>query len=340
MAVTIEDVALHAGVSITTVSRVLNNTGYPVSAETREKSLQSADALKYIPNRAAQLLRQGGKNGIALIVRNINDPYFSEIAKAVTETSIGKDIVSSVFNSVQNPEFELKFYTMILTQHYEGVIIAGGAYEDRESISRLHEIVKRLQTQGCRVLALAPQGFDVPMVSVDNFEVGRSSMEYLLSKGHKNIAFLGGYKGHLADNKRFQGSERALMNHGFAYKSNTVYNSEYSPKGGYETCKKLMESGFDGTAIFCSNDHIARGAMKYLKERGLRVPEDISIMGVCGLYCFSDYVDNQGLTTVLFPFYEMGKRAVELISGDEELPMDYQELLETKIVENSSVRDA
>ncbi len=338
MSISIVDVAKHAGVSIATVSRVVNDTGYPVSSALRQKVLDSAKALNFVPNRSAQALRRRMKNGIALIVRNISDPYFSEIERGVTETAIKNDIIATVFSSMQDTEFEMKYYQLILKQQYDGVIIGAGAYGRKKSTERLQSIVRELQQQGSRVIALAPQGFAVPIISVDNVLVGKRATEFLISKGHKDIAFFGGYRDHLVDGERFSGYQQALASHELIYDPEKMYLSDYSAKGGYENCEKLLDSGAHVSAIYCSNDHIAYGAIKCVTERGLKVPDDISIVGTGGFYSDSEYIGGPGLTSVHFPFYRLGELAVSKILGDDEIPNDYREILETKIVENSSVR--
>jgi len=336
MSVTIRDVAVRSGVSIATVSRVVNHTGYPVSQELQEKILNSIKELNYIPNRSARALKTNKGRGIALIVRKISDPYYCGIADGVTETAIKHDVVASVFNSLQDTTLEMRFFQMILEQQYDGVIIGGSGYSNKESISREEKTVNMLRQQGCKAVALGPQGFPIAVVSVDNLDVGMKGAEYLYNHGHRKIAFFGGYKNHLADGLRLQGFQEALASHDLETTETLVFNSDYSRRGGYESCQNLLKSGQKCTAIFCSNDHIARGAIRCLRDAGFQIPEDFSVMGTCGFYRNDDFVLGTPLTTIAFPFYDMGRCAVEYILGDKN--DTYRKILPTEIIEDSTVK--
>ena len=332
MSVLITDVAKLAGVSISTVSRVISDNGYPVKPVVREKVLAAAKELNYVPNISAKSLRQQKRNGIAFIVRSINDPYFTNIEKGVTESAFKSGLLASVFTSMQDTEFEMKYYSMLLEQQYAGVIIGGGAYGGSKTNKRLKDIVRQLQNQGCKVIALAPQGFDVPTISVDNVDVGYKATKELISLGHKEIAYIGGYPDHLVDVDRFNGYQKALEEAGIDYNPMIVRVSEYSVQGGYDNCSILLDQGNEFTAAYCSNDHIALGATQCLKDRGLKVPEDVSIMGTGGFYDDAGFFFDSSISTIRFPFYQLGAKAVKLIKEGKELPNDYKEVLSTEVV--------
>lgn len=332
MSVLITDVAKLAGVSISTVSRVINDTGYPVKPAVREKVLSASKALNYVPNNAAKTLRKKKRNGIALIVRSISDPYFNDIEKGVTETAIKNGIFASVFSSMQDTEFEIQYYNMLIEQQYAGVIIGCGAYGGSKTNKRLKIAVRQLQNQGCKVIALAPQGFEVPTISVDNIDVGYKATKALISKGHKDIAYLGGYIDHLVEDARFLGYQRALEEAGLIYNPLLVYTSGYSIQGGYDNCTRLLACKEDFTAAYCSNDHIACGFIQCLKERGLKVPEDVSVVGTGGFYEEFGFQISKSLSTVKFPFYELGEKAVDYIIGEKELSNDFNEIMPTEVV--------
>ncbi len=334
----IKDVAERAGVSITTVSRVVNDTGYPVSKKARDRVLKAVEELHYIPNRSAQALRQSRKNGIALLVRDIANSYFSEIIHGVTETGVKNGTLTAIFTTMRNPDLELKYYDLIVRQQYDGLIIAGGAFYDEGAQQEFKKIVMRLGQQGCKVVALAPQGFSVPTISVDNMDVGYKATDYLIRKGHKKIAFLGGYENHLADNLRMQGYSKALKDNGLEITDDLLFRSDYSIVSGYEACSGLIAKGIEFSAIFASNDHIALGAISSLREHGISVPQEVSVIGSGGFY----HGDGLGpedslLTTVEFPFYQMGQLAVEYLLDDED--SDPSIILGTKIVEKGSVSE-
>ncbi len=332
MAVLITDVARLAGVSISTVSRVISNNGYPVKPAVRDKVLAAAKELNYVPNISAKTLRQQKRNGIALIVRSISDPYFNNIEKGVTEAAFKNGLIASVFTSMQDTEFEMKYYSMMLEQQYAGVIIGGGAYGGSKTNKRLKDIVRQLQKQGCKVIALAPQGFDVPTISVDNVDVGYKATNELISLGHKEIAYIGGYPDHLVDVDRFKGYQKALEEAHLDFNPLIVRMSEYSLQGGYDNCKSLLAEDSEFTAVYCSNDHIGYGVQQCLRNKGIKVPEKVSVIGTGGFYDDSGFFFDANLSTVKFPFYELGSKAVQLIIGEKDLPNDYKEVLPTEVV--------
>ncbi|MBR2282000.1 MAG: LacI family DNA-binding transcriptional regulator [Spirochaetales bacterium] len=332
MSAQITDVAKLAGVSISTVSRVISNNGYPVKPAVREKVLAAAKELNYVPNISAKTLRQQKRNGIALIVRSISDPYFNNIERGVTEAAFKNGLIASVFTSMQDTEFEMKYYSVILEQQYAGVIIGGGAYGGSKTNKRLKNIVRQLQNQGCKVIALAPQGFDVPTISVDNEDVGFKATKQLISLGHSQIAYIGGYPDHLVDVGRFNGYQKALQEAGIDYNPLIVKMSEYSIQGGYDNCKALLEQKGEFSAVYCSNDHIAYGVKQCLRDNGIRVPKDISIMGTGGFYDDVGFFFDANLSTIKFPFYSLGERAVNMIVSDEKLENDYKEIMATEVI--------
>ena len=276
MAVSIRDVANHAGVSIATASRVLNNTDYPVSDAVRHQVLKSAQELEYVPNHSARNLRKREGNGLALIVRNIGDPYYLPIVRGVTETALKYDSLAMVFNSMQDTLLEKRFYQQLQEWQLSGVLIGGGGYRTSE-----HDSVRRMIC--------------------------------------------------------------ALQSMGSPYDPKYVARKEFSWQGGYDCCMQLLKSGAKFTAICCSNDHLAYGALRCLNDMGLRVPQDMSLTGMgnfpvgheYGIGAQSDETKLE-LTTVGFPLYELGRRAVELLLGQEELPQA-RILLPVEVIERNSV---
>lgn len=332
MPVLITDVARVAGVSISTVSRVLNDNGYPVKTEVKEKVLMAADSLGYVPNLSAKTLRQQKRNGIALIVRSISDPYFNNIEKGVTEEAFRHEVMASVFTSMQDTEFEMKYLKMILEQQYEGLVIGCGAYGGSKSNKRLKQLVRQLQSQGCKVVALAPQGFEIPMISVDNVNVGYSATNKLISLGHEDIAYIGGYPDHLVDVDRFKGYQKALQEAGIMFNPLSSFMCDYTAKSGYENCKIMLKQNPEVTAVYCSNDHIAYGVIQCLKDNSIKVPADISVIGTGGFYDDSEFFIEANLSTVKFPFYELGSLAVRKILEGDALQNDYMEILPTEVI--------
>ena len=216
MAVSIRDVANHAGVSIATASRVLNNTDYPVSDAVRHQVLKSAQELEYVPNHSARNLRKREGNGLALIVRNIGDPYYLPIVRGVTETALKYDSLAMVFNSMQDTLLGKRFYQRLQEWQLSGVLIGGGGYRTSEHDS-VRRMICALQSMGLKTIALAPQDMKMPMVAIDNFNAGREITYYLIRHNHRRIAFIGGYVNHISDEERLMGYRVVLESMGIPY---------------------------------------------------------------------------------------------------------------------------
>ena len=333
--VSIRDVAAYAEVSIATVSRIVNKIDHPISPEARAKVEKAIRELHYVPNRSAQSLRKQTSNGIALIVRNIGNSYFTEIAESVTETAIKNDCLSMVFNSMQDTQYEMRYYDLILRQHFDGVIIAGGGYSGERSPKGLKSILRQLEQQGVRTVALAPQGFEIPSIIVDNEKIGHTLAGHLIERGHTRIAYIGGYEGHIADDGRLKGFRERMARAGLPVDDSLIRRRDFTWQGGYDLCAELLDGGGTFTAVCCSNDTVASGAMWHLKERGLSVPDDVSVIGVGNL--MNAAYERPGLTTIKLPFATQGRLAVEKILSGENLDTLHMRL-DTELVERESVR--
>lgn len=333
----IEDVAKLAGVSITTVSRVVNKSDYPVSETMKRKVLKAVEELHYIPNKAAQQLKKEFNNIIGLIVRDISDPYFGEIAKGVTEKASELGYLSFVCNTGRNPENELEYHEILWQHRVKGIILAGGGLNSQEYITELNEQLERNRKYGLRIIALAPQGFEMPYISVDNIEVGRIITQYLIDKGHKKIAFISGPENVFTAEERLQGYLKSLKENNIPFNKSLVVNSDFTWKGGYEACRELLSNSSGVTGICCANDNISIGALHALKEKGFNIPDDVSIISV-GDITQAQYTDPP-LTTVAIPRYEMGKKAVEMIVNDKGPDMNSNTIFPIKMIERFSVKN-
>jgi len=330
----IVDVAKHAGVSIATVSRIINNLDYPVSEETKSKVLKAIEELSYRPNKAAQGLRKSSNEIIGLIVRDISDSYFGLVAKGVSDRASELGFLSFVCNTGRNPEDELRYHDLLWQYRVKGIILAGGGLDQAKYKKKLSQQLERHERFGLNIVTLAPQGIDIPYVMIDNVAAGRKVVEYLIERGHKKIGIIGGPKKVLTTIERMKGHKIALEAANIKLPDEYITYCDFSQKGGYEACKyDLLAKVKDITAICCQNDNIAIGAMTAIKELGLKVPDDISIIGI-GDLTESDYADPP-LTTLSIPFYELGRMAVDVIvSGKDNIGIT----VDTAIIERKSVK--
>ncbi len=333
--ISIEDVAEKAGVSITTVSRVINKTNHPVSEKTRKLVLKAIQELDYKPDILAQSMRQSFNNIIALITRDISDPYFGEIARGVTETANKYGILSIVCNTGRNPENEIQYHEMLWQYKVKGIILGGGGLNLDVYKIKLQEQMDRYKEYGNKIVSLAPQGFDMNYVMIDNRAAGESITEYLIDRGHTSIAFISGPQNVCTAFDRLEGYRLCLKKHNLPEDDLMIAYSDNSWKGGYEAANVLLTQPVNFTGICCSNDNIAVGALRAIKEKGLKVPEDISIISIGNLPNASYVVPR--LTTLSVPLYDMGARAVDVIMGGEKIDYNANIIFKTTIEERESV---
>ncbi|MBV7276923.1 LacI family DNA-binding transcriptional regulator [Clostridium sp. PL3] len=331
--VSIVDVAKKAGVSVTTVSRIINNVDYPIAAATKEKVLKAIDELQYTPNKAAQGLRKEFSDIIGLIVRDISDSYFGEIANGVTNRASELGYLSFVCNTGRNPEDELRYHDHLWQHRVKGIILAGGGLDQADYKQKLESQLSRHEKYGLKIVSLAPQGIEIPYVMINDFEAGKKVTEYLIKRGHTKIAFIGGPPKVFTSIERLSGFKSALEIAGIEYNKSYITKSDFSQKGGYEACRLLLSKVKDLTAICCANDNIAIGAMSAIRELGFSIPKDISVISI-GDIRDARYT-NPPLTTLTIPHYEMGQMAVDVITQWKE---KVEITLNTSIFERESVR--
>lgn len=333
--VSIEDVAKRAGVSVPTVSRVINNSSHPVSEKTKKKVIKAIQELDYKPDMAARGLRQSFNNIIALITRDISDPYFGEMARGVTETANKYGILTFVCNTGRNPENELQYHDLLWQYKVKGVILGGGGLNVQSYINKLVKLMNRYQQNGHKIVSLAPQGINMDYVMIDNRGAGEAITDYLIAKGHTSIAYLSGPENVYTALERLAGYKLSLQKHSLPVSDLMIAYSDNSWKGGYEAANILLDRSVEFTGICCGNDNIAVGAVRALKERGLEVPKDISIISM-GDLPNANYVIPP-LTTLKIPLYDMGAKAVDIIMGSEAPQYNASIIFNTSIVERKSV---
>lgn len=308
----IKDVAEYAGVSTSTVSRILNNTDYPVSEEFKKKVLKAVNDLNYYPNLSARNLRLRESNTLGLIVRDISDPYYGSIAKGVTDKSLANNIMPIICNTGRHKKEEINFHELLWNYRVRGIILAGGGMNEKEYIEELNKQIKRLQKQGLKLIALAPQCNDnISVVSVDNKNIGYMITEFLIKKGHTDIAFIGGPKNIITSVERFKGYKTALQKYSLTFNKSYIEWSDYTWEGGYKKANILMNKKQKFSAIVCANDNIAIGVLKALKAKNIKVPKDISIISI-GNIPVASYT-NPPLTTASIPLEKLGAKGVEIL---------------------------
>lgn len=321
---TIRDVAKLARVSPATVSRVLSGKG-AVSEATRRRVLDAMAALNYEPNALGRNLRKQETKTVIVLIPDIKNPFFSEIIRGIEDVAIREGYTILLGNTDNDVKREAEYLRILNAKRADGLILTTARVEKDHilALARQKPVVL-----ACEYLLDA----DVPSVSIDNVSSTRKATAHLLSLGHTRIAHLTGPLHVIISRDRLQGYQQALHQHGLSVDPALVQEGDWTLDSGYLLMRKLLALAHPPTAVFAANDEMAIGAIRAVRERGLRVPDDIAIVGFDDI-AYAAYVDPP-LTTVAQPCYEIGRTAMEmvlhLIRG-EPIPQP-QRVLEDRLV--------
>lgn len=307
MGVTFEEIARLAGVSKATVSRVINNNPEGVGAETRERVQQIIDELNYDVESLLASRRGMRTKSIGLIVPDIANPFFAELAKEVGNRASEQGYSVLLGNTDFSLDTECKFVNEFTAKQVAGIILVSAGSTARKE----HAVMKKYGVP-CLLLDRFVDGLDDAVaVLSDNAFATFSCCELLIRKGSRNIAFISGSTDVSTSRERLEGYKDVLERHQIPFDKDMVKYGDYTSEGGYNAIIELERSAIQYDAILAANDMMALGAIKALKELSYRIPEDIQVIGFDNIV-FAQYVDPP-LTTVQQPTIEMGRKAVELI---------------------------
>ena len=333
MSVTIKDVAKLAEVSISTVSRVINNSK-PVSSEVKQRVIEAIDELGYIPNEVARSLVTKKSNLIGVVVTDIGNSYIAQMIRGIEEVArmYNYDILlSSSYNELER---ELKYAQILKNKQAEGIIMIAEDY-NKETIKTLREFNKPFL-----YLNRYNKSEEIFTVSLDNKKSIKSMMDYLGNMGHKNIIYLSSdkYDENSVEKLKISGYEEFIAENNL--KKNILSLKGYSFDDGYNNGEKIISMARQEgiTAIFCSYDELAIGLLNYCYDNSIEVPEEISVVGYGNIKISSLY--RPRLTTVIEPYYDIGavaiRKIIKDINGEESI--DESTYLPDRIFEGESVR--
>lgn len=314
---TIREVAERAGVSIATVSRILTGD-YPAAPATRARVMRAVAELDYVANAHARALAGTPSKSIAIVLNSVISPHYAHVAQGVETQAAAEGRLCLIGTTGGDPERELAMVQFMREQHAEAVILIGNVHADAVYLERMTRYAHALAAVGSRlVLCGRPSlGPDVPAIVVeyDNTGGAYAATSHLLSAGHERILCLGARPGYTTADSRVAGYRQALAAHGVPH--DPALEIEGFPLEWHEGHQMMRTHlaatgthGLDFTAVFCLNDLIAGGAHRALTEHGLRVPDDISLVGFDDLPPSADL----DLTTVHLPHEEIGHTAVRLV---------------------------
>ena len=314
MPATLADVARRAEVSTATASRVLSGSSYPVSAETRARVERAAADLGYAAHALARALVTRHSRTIGVIVGDMIDPYFAEIASGVEDYARRAGSLTIVCKADRSPERERAYLRLLKGHRAGGVVFAGGTFTDSIEVETLRADVAQAVAEGMKIVDLGERGFvGVPAITVDNHAVLMDITTFLIALGHRHIAFLEGPPGFSTSHLRLQGYLDAMREANLAP---AIIAGGFDFESGRAAALRLLAASLPD-AIIAFSDESALGVLMALRQAGVDVPGRISVAGVDGTRDAS-LVD---LTTVKLPMYELGSAAARLIvDADGELP--------------------
>jgi LacI family transcriptional regulator len=308
--VTIRDVAEAAGVSVSTVSRVLNDKD-DVALETYQKVQRVIEELSYTRSLAAKSMRSRKMNVIGLVAPDVGDPFIVEVIKGVNRAIAELDYDLMVytggeFNKESSADRERRFVSLLGGGLTDGIIVITPAAIGFSSASPVVVVDPNVETHDC------------PAVIATNRDGALAAVEYLISLGHRRIGFISGRPELQSAARRLQGYRDGLARAGIPLDPDLIQTGDYSRQMGFACAQRLLNLSDRPTAIFASNDQSATGAIKAIHEAGLRVPDDISVVGFDNIPEVA--YNHPGLTTVDQSIDKMGYIATEmlisLIEGD------------------------
>jgi len=330
--VRMKDVAEAAGVSVATVSAVLNQrtTRVPVSDATKTKVLEAARRLNYHLNEQARALRQGKSNTIGVVTADITQPFSGQMLRVV-ESEVHRRNYRFWISDVQNNRQKEKLYLALFMQkQVDGILFLGASNEIED------DGIVMLVENGIPVVLTEREitGRNVPCVMVDNIKGGYLATEHLIGQGHGQVAYITGPPGNIISQQRRAGYGKALQAHDLPCLPDLIAEGGLTLECGYRAMQELLQRLELPAAVFAFNDMVALGAIRAILDRGLQVPEDVAVVGYDDIPMAS--YSEPPLTTVGQPVEHMCKEGVQTLLSilEGELPRDFckKTVLEPKLV--------
>ncbi len=331
----LRDVARLAGVSASTASRVIAGSDHPVSEQSRARVLEAARILDFRPNRLARALATARSYTIGVVVHDAADPYFAQIIRGLEDVLDENDYGLFVARSDLEPSTELTCIEAFLSHQVDAIVLAASALDDPGHTTELLHVLDEFTGRGGRVVCLSDHPYPADTVLIHNDEVAATATSHLIDLGHRRIAYLAGPSNLLVNKSRLNGYTMALDRAGIEYDPTRIREGDFTLESGRAATRWLVEST-DATAVVGANDLMAIGLVRGLLERQVRVPEDMSVVGIDDIP-FADYAPVP-LTSVSIPLTELGRRGgtmvMALLNGEDPGPSEVSH----RLVQRASTR--
>ncbi|EDS78617.1 transcriptional regulator [Clostridium botulinum C str. Eklund] len=308
MTVTISDIAKQANVSQTTVSRVLNNSGY-VKDETRKKVLKVMKDLNYSPSAIARSLSTKKTNIIGVIVPDIKNPFFGDAIKGISDVADKHNFNIILCDADENIEKEIKAIKLLKEQRIEGIIITPTSVEDEFNSKYLTAI----ENLGIPVILLEGnvKYSNFSGVFIDNIQGAFKGTEVLIKNGHTKIAIITGRMNSQSAKDRLVGYKKALAINNIPLNEDYIFYGDYQMESGYELTNKMLSMKDKPTAVFVSSNMMTIGCVKSIFEHNCTIPGDMAVMGYDDLDMMSLFGVN--ISYVSVPTRELGKKSMNML---------------------------
>jgi len=302
--ITLKMVAEKAGVSVNTASRAINNKS-DINEETKKKVLKIAQELGYVQNATAVALRTKKTRTLGVVIADNRNPFYAEVLNGMEVAAREKNYHIILANTQRDYKKEEEAINLLLAKRVDGLLITPVQDKDDD--------IKNLIDANIPFVVVGRDFENIEVDAVYNDEVkgGFLATEYLIKKGHKRIALINGFLHKSPAKGRLEGYKKALKEYGIPFDGALVSFGDIDVKDGHERTKQMLGKNLDFTAIFSYNDMMAFGVMQAIREKGLRIPEDIGLVGYDDIP-FSSLI-SPSLTTIRLKKQDLGIESVELL---------------------------
>ncbi|GAE32397.1 catabolite control protein A [Halalkalibacter hemicellulosilyticus] len=306
MNTTIYDVAREAGVSMATVSRVVN--GNPnVKPTTRKKVLEAIERLGYRPNAVARGLASKKTTTVGVIIPDISSIFFAELARGIEDIATMYKYNIILCNSDQNKEKEIHLINTLLEKQVDGIVFMGS------QITEDHVTEFKRSPVPIVLAATFDKELEVPSVNVDYQQAAFDAITHLIENGHENIGMVTGTLDDPVNGyQKFTGYRKAIEEAGLTFNENLVKIGDYTYDSGIEAMNQFLDSGEKPSAIFVATDEMALGVIHGAQDRGLNIPEDIEVIGFDNTRLAT--MIRPTLSTIVQPIYDIGAVSMRLLT--------------------------
>lgn len=328
MTVSIKDVAKLAGVSVATVSRVLNkNTN--VKEETARKVLDVIKKTGYQPNAIARSLKIKNTRSIGIMIPDISSHYFPEVVRGIEDIANKNNYNVILCNTDLDRDKEKQYLDILVEKQVDGIIYMSNTITN--------ELANKFEKIDTEVVLISTDHSNITSITIDNVKAAYDAVKYIISKGYKDIAFIGGsMTDPNAGLPRYNGYIKALCEAGISINKDFILEGNYRFESGYKCTKKLLSLEKKPQAIFSASDEMAIGVIRAVKELGYSIPDDLAVVGF-------DNIDMAkmvypSLTTISQPLYDMGVIGMKLLTKkiNKEKIDKNKIILQHKLIERES----